>query len=104
VSELAVELRRVRAEIYVEEAVGLLGRIFVEAQQGFHGVGRGDFLEDGLELLLASEASDTVKLRLRADHRGNRGKLLRGNPAGDVLVAAAREQGVQHVLPLIMEN
>ena len=92
--ELGVKLWRVRAEIYVEEAVRLLGRIFVEAQQGLHGEGRGDFLEDGLELLLASEASDTVKLRLCPNHRGNRGKLLRGNPAGDVLVAAACEEGV----------
>ena len=92
--ELAVKLWRIRAEIYVEEAVGLLCRIVVEALQGLHGVGRADLLEDGLQLLVGAQAANAVELRLRSDHRADGGELLRANPAGDVLVAAAREEGV----------
>ena len=92
--KLAVKLRRVRAEIDIEEAVGLLCRMIVEALQSFHGVGRADLLEDGLQLLVRPQPPNAVELRLSADHRADRGKLLGANPAGDVLVAAAREEGV----------
>ena len=92
--ELAVKLRRVRAEIYVEEAVGLLCRMVIETLQCLHGVGRADFLEDGLQLLVRPQPPNAVELRLSADHRGDGGKLLGANPAGDVLVTAAREEGV----------
>jgi hypothetical protein len=68
--------------------------MIVEALQSFHRVGRADLLEDGLELLVRPQPPNAVELRLSADHRGDGGKLLGGNPAGDVLVAAAREEGV----------
>jgi hypothetical protein len=92
--KLTIKLRRVRAEVNVEEAVGLLGRMVIEALQCLHGVGRADLLEDGLQLLVGPQAANAVELRLSADHRGDGGKLLGANPAGDVLVAAAREEGV----------
>jgi hypothetical protein len=94
VCELAVKLWRIRAEIYVEEAVGLLCRIVVEALQGLHGVGRADLLEDGLQFLVGPQAANAVELRLRSDHRGDGGELLGADPAGDVLVTAACEEGV----------
>ena len=102
--ELGVKLRRVRAEINIEEAVGLLRRMVVQALQGFHWVCRADLLEDGLQLLVGAQASDAVKLRLRSDHRADGGELLRGNPATDVLVATPREKRVQHIFPLVMED
>ncbi len=103
-SELGVKRRRVRAEVNVEEAVGLLCRIVVEALQGLHGVGRADLLEDGLQLLVGAQAANAVELRLRSDHRGDGGKLLRADPAGDVLVAASCDQRVKHVFALGVEH
>jgi hypothetical protein len=46
--KLTIEFGRIRAEVDVQEAVGLLGRDVVEALQGLHGVGRADLLEEGL--------------------------------------------------------
>jgi hypothetical protein len=54
VGELAVEFWRVGRQIDIEEAVLLLGGDVVQALQGLHWIGRADFLEEALELLLGS--------------------------------------------------
>ncbi len=46
--KLTIEFGRIRAEVDVQEAVGLLGRNVIQALQRFDWVGRADLLEEGL--------------------------------------------------------
>jgi hypothetical protein len=104
VGELAVELGRVRRQVDVQKAVGLLRRNVIEALQGLHRIGRADFLEEALELLLGSKAPYAVELRLGSDYGGDRGQLLRTDPARNVLMPPAREQRIQYILALVMQH
>ena len=78
--ELAVELWRVRRQIDVQEAMGLLCGDVIEALQGLHWIGRRDLLEEALEFLLGPHAANAIELGLCSYHGGDRGQLLRGNP------------------------
>jgi hypothetical protein len=103
VGELAKEFWRVRRQVDVQEAMGLLGGDVVEALQGLHGIGRTNFLEEALEFLLGSKAPYAVELSLGSDYGGDRSQLLRTDPARNVLMPTPSEQGVQYVLALVMQ-
>ena len=102
--ELAKELWRVRRQVDVQEAMGLLGGDVVEALQGLHGIGRTNFLEEALEFLLGSKAPYAVELSLGSYHGGYSGKLLGTDPATYVLMPPPSEQSVQYILALVMQH